>query len=70
MALSRSDATAKIESQRRAIREHIDKYKRDRGTNHEGAALKTIQNCQSEIADLKRRCESSLSSSYEDSWRP
>jgi len=63
-----SDERDQVEGQRRAIREHIEKYEtlpeRDKYT-----ALRTIQNAQNQIQKLKSR-KSSLGYSYEDDWRP
>ena len=50
-----ADDTTKREGQRRAIREHIDKYRRYPRLQDKQTALKTVQNAQRQIADLKRR---------------
>jgi len=70
MGLSRREALEKIDAQRAAIREHIDKYNSYPHEYDKNCALKTISNCQSIIADLKRRCDSDIDSSYEDIWSP
>lgn len=64
-----ADDKAKIEGQRRAIREHIDKYARYPHEQDKRTALKTIQNAQRQIESLKRR-NPRLGSSREDTWRP
>jgi hypothetical protein len=63
------DDKTKLEGQRRAIRDHIDKYKRYPSSQDKQTALKTIQNAQREISDLKRR-NLRLGNSREDTWRP
>ena len=50
MSISRSDAISRIESQRAAIREHIEKYERYEHPQDKEFALKTIERCQDEIA--------------------
>jgi len=70
MGLSRKEATEKINAQRAAIREHIEKYKNYPHPYDKQFALKTITNCQSNIAELKCSCELNIESSYEDAWRP
>ncbi len=67
---SRSEAISKIEGQRRAIREHIDKYNRYEVDYDKAYALKTIERCQDEIQNIKNKCESDIPDSYEDYWRP
>jgi hypothetical protein len=64
-----ADDEAKLEGQRRAIREHIDKYSRYPSQRDKQTALKTIQNAQRHIADLKRR-NPRFGDSREDTWRP
>jgi hypothetical protein len=64
-----ADDRSKLDGQRRAVREHIEKYKRYPSEQDKQTALKTIQNAQRHIADLKRRSPQ-LGSSYEDNWRP
>jgi len=70
MGLSRSEAIEKINAQRVAIKDHIDKYNRYVIDYEKKTALDTISRCQTNIADLKRRCDSNIDSSYEDNWRP
>lgn len=59
----------KIDGQRAAIREHIDKYRRYPIPHEKEFALKTIRNCQKEIADLRKRSPH-LKPSWEDTWQP
>ena len=63
-----ADEKDQAEGQRRAIREHIEKYRtlpeRDKYT-----ALRTIQNAQAQIEKLKSR-KPSIGYSREDDWRP
>jgi hypothetical protein len=64
-----ADDKTKLEGQRRAVRDHIDKYNRYPSQQEKQTALKTVQNAQSHIAALKRR-NPRLGDSYEDTWRP
>ena len=68
MPLTRSEAMLRIEGQRRAIREHIEKFNRYEYRQDKDFALKTISRCQREIEDLKRKCNVYIESSWEDSW--
>ncbi len=68
MPLTRSEAMSRIEGHRRAIREHIDKFERYPYPQDKEFALKTIQRCQNEIANLKRQCNVSIEDSWEDYW--
>lgn len=70
MAISRSEAIAKIEAQRAAIREHIDKYFLYPNKYDKDFAWKTIQRCQAIIESIKNKCDSYIPASYEDSWNP
>ncbi|MFA6259800.1 MAG: hypothetical protein WCX29_04325 [Candidatus Peribacteraceae bacterium] len=62
------DEQRAIESHRRTIRDHIDKYKRYEGSE-KNTALSTIQNAQQQIRDIMRR-KPSISGSWEDNWSP
>ncbi|MEH0931591.1 hypothetical protein [Micromonospora sp. CPCC 205558] len=64
-----SDESDKVDGQRRAIREHIEKYKRFTVPYEKQTALRTIDLAQREISNLKRR-KPSIRHSWEDSWRP
>ncbi len=68
MSLTRSEAMSRIEGHRRAIREHIDKFNNYPYPQDKEFALKTIERCQSEIANLKRQCNVSIEDSWEDYW--
>ena len=59
----------KLEGQRRAIQEHIVKYKERYIDYEKDFALKTIQRAQKEIADIKRR-NPNTSVSPLDTWKP
>jgi len=63
------DDKVKLEGQRRAIREHINKHARYPNEQDKRTALKSIQNAQRQIESLKRR-NPRLGSSREDTWRP
>jgi|HubBroStandDraft_1064217.scaffolds.fasta_scaffold61559_3 hypothetical protein len=64
-----ADDQRKVDGHRRAIREHIDKYRRYTAQQDKNFALKTIERIQREIADLKRR-NPRIGSAGEDTWRP
>jgi len=64
-----ADEQKKIDGHRRAVRDHIDKYKRYPVQQDKDFALKTIRRVQGEIADLMRK-NPRARSSWEDSWRP
>lgn len=68
--VSRSEAQKKIDQQRKAVRDHIKKWKRDKGTVHEQKALKTIANAQAQIAKWKKRADADVPASMEDDWKP
>lgn len=70
MAISRKEAEKKLESQREAIREHIEKYRRYPDPWDKDFALKTISKCQERIRVIKSQCSMSLSDSSEDYWTP
>jgi len=57
-----------VDSHRSTIRDHIEKYNRYEGSE-KNTALSTIENAQQQISDIRRR-KSSISSSWEDDWRP
>ncbi len=64
-----ADDKTKLESQRAAIREHKEKYERYSIQHDKDFALKTIKNCQNQIANILRS-HPHWSSSWEDSWKP
>lgn len=68
MSMTRSQAISRIEGQRRAIREHIEKFENYPYQQDKEFALRTIRICQNEIEKIKMQCNVSISSSWEDSW--
>ena len=70
MGKTRHEIQPKVDAQRRAIREHIEKYKNYAYEQDKRFALDTISRCQSNIADLKRQCNVSIDDSWEDYWTP
>jgi hypothetical protein len=64
-----ADDQRKVDGHRRAIREHMDKYRRYPAQQDKNFALKTIERIQREIADIKRR-NPRIGSASEDTWRP
>lgn len=70
MGFNRADAIDRIERQREAIREHIDKYNYYIEDYDKEFALKTIENCQERIEHIKNKCSSNIEYSYEDDWQP
>jgi hypothetical protein len=64
-----ADDKAKLKGQRAAVREHIDKYKKYGVQHDKDTALKTIKNCQNQIAKILSK-HSHWPSSWEDNWRP
>ena len=70
MGKTREEAMRGIEGQRRAIREHIEKYNSYPHQYDKDFALKTIRRCQGEIRTLKSQCNVSIDSSWEDDWNP
>lgn len=71
MADNTARARDQVEGHRRAIREHIDKWKRYPQQHDKDTALKTIANAQSQILKLKDRHPTlKRDNSSEDTWRP
>jgi hypothetical protein len=70
MADNTAQARKAIDGHRRAIREHIDKYKRYTESYEKQGALRTIQRAQAEIRSLKSKHPSLNTSDSADSWRP
>jgi len=64
-----ADDKDKLEGQRAAIREHIDKYNRYNDERDKETALKTIRNCQNQISSILSD-HRHWDSSSEDTWRP
>ena len=69
MADNTATAGRKVEGHRRAIQEHIEKYKKYKDENDKRFALKTIANAQRQIADIRTK-HPSIRGQAEDSWRP
>ena len=61
------DEERAVDRHRTTIRDHIDKYKRYSADHEKQFALKTIQNAQQQIRDIKRR-KPSIRDSWEDNW--
>lgn len=71
MADNTARARDELHGQRRAVREHVDKYKRYTEKYEKEFALKTVRNAQRQISTLKSKHPSlSRDSSWEDTWRP
>ncbi|MCB1890389.1 MAG: hypothetical protein KDH20_22475 [Rhodocyclaceae bacterium] len=64
-----ADDRLKLEGQRAAIREHITKYEAYSLEGEKNFALKTIRNCQAQIAKLLAR-HKHWPASWEDNWLP
>ena len=64
-----NDGKVKLDGQRRAIREHVEKYKKYPDDRDKNFALKTIKNCQKEVQSILKKYPH-LSSSWEDTWIP
>lgn len=64
-----ADDKTKLEGQRRAVREHIEKYNKYHDERDKNFALKTIRNCQNRISLILKK-HSHWPSSYEDDWTP
>jgi hypothetical protein len=64
-----ADDQKKVDGHRRAIRDHIDKYKSYPAKQDKDYALKTIRRVQGEISDIRAK-NSRIGSSWEDNWRP
>ena len=64
-------ARTKIHSHRRAVAEHIEKWRRYNQPHEKEFALKTIRNAQSQIAKLKDAHPSlRYDNASEDTWTP
>ena len=64
------DESDQVKGHRRAIQEHIEKYRRFKANNDDGAArtaIRTIENAQSHIEKLRRR-KPSIASEPLESW--
>lgn len=71
MADNLSRAREKLEGQRAAVREHIEKWRRYQEPYEKTTALKTIQNAQSHIAKIKDSYSTLKNNNKpEDTWKP
>jgi hypothetical protein len=66
---SSADTRVKIDGQRRAILEHIEKYNRYPMKQDKDFALKTIRNAQSQIQSLRGR-HPQIPADPIDTWKP
>jgi len=64
-----ADDKTKLAGQRRAVREHIDKYNKYPLEHDKNYALKTIRNAQNQIQRIRAK-HPHWPSSYEDNWTP
>jgi hypothetical protein len=64
-----ADDRLKLDGQRRAIREHIEKYKSYPNPADKNFALKTIRNAQEQIGKILTNHPHWLGS-WEDKWTP
>lgn len=60
-----------LESQRAAVREHMEKYRKYKDSAPEAVSmtLRTIRNCQAQIEKIRGR-HPHWPSSWEDTWTP
>ena len=66
---SRKDVQKKIDAQRKAVRDHIEKYNKYPNQQDKDFALKTIRHVQKNISALREK-QPTISPSYEDTWNP
>ncbi len=59
----------KLEGQRKAVREHIEKYNSYLDSRDKKFAMKTIRNVQEHIMRIKQK-HPHWEYSYEDDWKP
>lgn len=64
-----ADDKQKLEGQRKAIRDHIDKYSSSTHDYDKDFALKTIRRAQHELAEILRK-HPHWERSWEDEWSP
>jgi hypothetical protein len=69
MADNTAQARKSVDGHRRAIQDHIGKYKRYTQDYEKRGALRTIEGAQGHIRSL-RNDHPSIGSSWEDTWRP
>lgn len=71
MAENLARAREQLAGQRKAVEEHIEKWRRHTEPYEKTFALKTIQNAQGHIEKLKQKYPAlSRDSSKFDTWRP
>lgn len=70
MADNTARARKELESARRAVSDHVDKWRRYPSAHDKDFALKTIKRIQGEIHRLKSAHPSLNVSSWEDGWTP
>ncbi len=70
MADNTARARKELDAARRAVSEHVDKWKRYSEKYDKDFALKTITRVQGEIQKLKSKHPSLQQSSWEDNWKP
>ena len=71
MADNTAQARIKLQSQRKAVAEHIDKWRRYTEPYEKEFALKTIRNAQRHIQKIKEAHPSlKHDNAREDSWKP
>ena len=71
MADNLSRAREKLDGQRKAVREHVDKWRRYVQPYEKTGALKTIENAQRHIQKIKADFPTLKSDNKtEDTWRP
>ena len=70
MSDSKAEAENKIKGHRKAIREHIEKYRKYPHEQDKQFAVKTIQRVQTIIAGLRKPYAKNIPASPEDTWKP
>ena len=70
MADNTARARTQLDGHRRAVREHVRKWRDYPSAYDKDFAWKTIQNAQRHIAALKSEHPSLRSNESEDTWRP
>ncbi len=70
MSNPKADAESKVKGHRRAIREHIEKYRKYPHEDDKKFALKTIQRVQTIIAELRKPYLKNIPAAPEDTWKP
>jgi hypothetical protein len=65
----KKEAEKKLDGQRKAIEEHIKKFRTFQFPQDKEFALKTIRNAQKQIEDIKKRNPLTSTSPF-DTWKP